>query len=105
MGGGSRVISGQQSITRTGIKSRMSAILDENGQFALESSHSPIMEKINVVSMIGPSPFIGSSSNLQVTRTGIKYWTSMNSGQIGLFTSELLALDCRKTPYLTLSEA
>ena len=40
--------------------------------------------------------FIRASSNLQVTRTFIKSWTSLISGQIGLFTFELLALERRK---------
>ena len=55
-------------------------------------------------SMIGPSPkvgsfsqspLIGSLSNLQVMRTGIKARTSSNLGQIGLFTLELFALEHR----------
>ena len=39
---------------------------------------------------------IGSSSNLQVTRTAMKFRTSSNSGQIGPSTSELFALECQK---------
>ena len=35
---------------------------------------------------------IGSSANLQVTRTAIKSWTSSNSGHIFPFTLELPAL-------------
>ena len=35
---------------------------------------------------------IGSSSNLLVTRTGIKSWTSSNSGRIWSITLELCAL-------------
>ena len=38
---------------------------------------------------------IGSLSNLQVTRTCIKAWTSSNLGQIRLFTLELFALEHR----------
>ena len=50
----------------------------------------------NVVLRIAPSLLIESSSNLQVTRTAIKSRTSSNSGKIGLFTLELLALECKK---------
>ena len=58
-----------------------------------------------VVSTIAPSLLIGSSSNLKVTRTAIKSRTSSNFGQIGQFTSELLAIECRKTQYSILSGA
>ena len=57
------------------------------------------------VNRIGPSLLIGSSSNLQVTRIGMKSQKSFNSGQIRFFTSLLLALECRKTVYLTLFRA
>ena len=49
----------------------------------------------NGVSKLAHSFLIESSSNLLVTRTGIKSRTSLISGQIGPFTSELLALECR----------
>ena len=39
---------------------------------------------------------IESSSKLLVTRTGIKAWTTLISGQIRLLTLELLALECQK---------
>ena len=42
-----------------------------------------------------PSAVIGSLSNLQVMRTGIKAQTSSNLGRIGLFTLELFALEHR----------
>ena len=48
--------------------------------------------------VIAPSILIGSSSNLQVMKTGIKYLTSSIFGQIGLLASELLATECRKNP-------
>ena len=47
----------------------------------------------NVVRRIAPSLFIGSSSNLQVTRTKIKHRTSSDSGQIGLFTLEFMSAE------------
>ena len=46
--------------------------------------------------MLAGSFFIESSSKLLVTRTGIKAWTSLISGQIRLLTLELLALEWRK---------
>ena len=46
--------------------------------------------------MTFPSFLIGSLSNLQVTRTSITSRTSSNSRQIGIFTLELLALECEK---------
>ena len=47
----------------------------------------------NSVSMFSQSPLIGSLSNLQVMRTGIKSRVRSNSGWIKLFTSELFALE------------
>ena len=46
--------------------------------------------------MLACSFFIESSSNLLVTRTGIKARTSLISGRIRLLTLELLALEWRK---------
>ena len=46
--------------------------------------------------MLARSFLIESSSKLLVTRTGIKAWTSLISGQIRLLTSELLALEWQK---------
>ena len=51
--------------------------------------------KKNDVSSFSQSPLIGSLSNLQEIRTGIKARTSSNLGQIGLFTLELFALEHR----------
>ena len=45
---------------------------------------------------IVPSFSIGSSSNWQVTRAGLKSQMSINSGQIRSLTLELLALECLK---------
>ena len=42
--------------------------------------------------MFSQSPLIGSLSNLQVTRTGIKSWMSLNLSRVGLFTTDLFAL-------------
>ena len=58
----------------------------------------------NVVQMIATSLLIRSSSISQVTRKAIKYWMSSNYGQVGLSTSEFLALEWHKSPYLTLSD-
>ena len=47
----------------------------------------------NVVTTVGPSLLIGSSSYLQVTRTSITSRTSSKCGQIGPRTAELAALE------------
>ena len=44
------------------------------------------------VSSFSQSPSIGSLSNLQVPRTGVKVRMSSNLGRIGLFTLALFAL-------------
>ena len=67
---------------------------------AIECQKKPIF---NLVQSIAPSVLIGSSSNLQVTRTDIKSGTKFEFG-IGVFALELLALECHKSPYLTLSD-
>ena len=46
--------------------------------------------------MLARSFLIESLSKLLVTRTGIKAWTSLISGQIRLLTLELLALEWQK---------
>ena len=53
----------------------------------------PLSGEKNDVSSFSQSPLIGSLSNLQVTRTGIKARTSSNLARIGLFTLELFALE------------
>ena len=68
---------------------------------ALECQKKAIFD---LVRSLSPSVLTGFSSNLQVTRTDIKFGTSLNLGQIGIFTLELLALECHKSPYLTLSD-
>ena len=55
----------------------------------------PSSVKKNDVSSFSQSPLIGSLSNLQGMRTGIKAGTSSNLGRIGLFTLELFALEHR----------
>ena len=45
------------------------------------------------VSTFSQSPLIGSLSNSQVRTTGIKSWMIFNLGQVGLFTTELFALE------------
>ena len=47
----------------------------------------------NGVSAFSESYLIGPLSNWQVTRTGIISRTSSNSGRVGLFTTELFALE------------
>ena len=47
----------------------------------------------NGVSAFSQSALIGSLSNLQVTRTGIKSQMSSTLGQVRLFTTELFALE------------
>ena len=47
----------------------------------------------NAVFVFSQSPLIGSFSNLQVTRTGIKFQMSSNLGWVRLFTTELFALE------------
>ena len=46
----------------------------------------PLSSETNNVSGFSQSPLIGSLSNLQVTRTGIKARMSSNLGWIGFFT-------------------
>ena len=53
----------------------------------------PLSGEKKEVSSFSQSPLIGSLSNLQVTRTGIKARTSSNLVRIGLFTLELFALE------------
>ena len=82
------------------VKSRTSLILGQIRPFAselltLERWKIVVPETYigdNIVRRIAPSLLIKLSSNLRVTRTTIKFWTSSNSGQIEPFTSELLAL-------------
>ena len=55
-----------------------------------------VSSRENIVDTIAPSFFIGCYSNLQVTRTGIKSWTSSILGHFRLFALELFALEHRK---------
>ena len=50
-----------------------------------------------------PSFLIGSSSFLQVNRTCIKAWMSLNFGKIPLQTSELASLEHLKNQYNVVS--
>ena len=61
----------------------------------------PLSGEKNDVSSFSQSPLIGSMSNLQVTRTGIKARMSSNLGRIGLFTLELFALERRFLAHLS----
>ena len=91
-------------LMRKGIKSWTSLILGQIGLFALELLALEWWKLFpltyigeNVVNIIiAPLFFIGSSSHLQITRTGIKSWMSSNSGQIQPVTLELLALEVLK---------
>ena len=47
----------------------------------------------NGVPAFSQSPLIGSLSNLQVMRTGIKSRMSSNLGRVGLFTTELFSFE------------
>ena len=49
-----------------------------------------------VFATVLPSFLIGSSSFLQVTRTGMKAWMSSNVGQIRPLTTELFTLELLK---------
>ena len=51
---------------------------------------------------LAPSVFIGSSSFLQVTRTIIKVWMSLNFDQIRQLTTELAVLERLKNQYIML---
>ena len=53
----------------------------------------PFSSEKNDVPSFSQSPLIGSLSNLQVMRTGIKARKCSNLGQILLFTLELFALE------------
>ena len=76
---------------RTGIKSRTGLNFGRIWPVILELRVLQQWQK-NDVSSFSQSPLIGSLSNLQVMRTGIKARTSSNLGRIGLFTLELFAL-------------
>ena len=54
----------------------------------------PLSSEKNDVSSFSQSLWIGSLSNLQVIRTGIKARMSLNLGRIGIFTLKLFALEC-----------
>ena len=54
------------------------------------------------MSTLAPSFLIGSSSFLQVTRTTIKAWMSLNLGRIPPLTSELVALERLKKRHIIL---
>ena len=56
----------------------------------------------NLVSTLAPSFLIGSSSLLQVTRTTIKAWMSLNLGRIPPLTWELAALERLKKRHIIL---
>ena len=56
----------------------------------------------NLVSTLEPLFLIGSFSFLQVTRTTIKAWMSLNFGGIPPLTSELAALERMKNQTISL---
>ena len=51
----------------------------------------------NVMDTTSLSVLIRSSSNLQITRTGLKFWTSSVSGQNGVLVSEFNVTELRKS--------
>ena len=73
-------------------------ILDRFEFWSYLTSHFGVACPSAVKKMMSPaflSPLIGSLSNLQVMRKGIKTRRSSNLGQIGSFTLELFALEHR----------
>ena len=92
-------------VTRTTIKAWMSSNLGRippltSELAALErlKKRHIILTSYNLVSTLGPSFLIGSSSYLQVTRTSIISQTSSNFSQILPRTVELAALERLKIP-------
>ena len=97
-------------ITRTSIISQMSSnysqFLPRTVELAalerLKKSHKTYNGE-NLVSTLVPSFLIGSSPVLQVTRTTIKAWMSLNFGGMSLLTAELAALERLKKTYKLVS--
>ena len=82
------------SITEVGDK--VSEILGQTGsKFCFpRQPKAPIdLQWENALTVITPLLLIGSSLNLQVTRTGIKSQISLIWGQVGLLALELLDLE------------
>ena len=79
-------------VTRTGIKARSSSNFSRIWPVILELRALEWWKKKDF-SSFSQSPLIGSLSNLQVMRTGIKARTSSNLGRIRQFTLELYALE------------
>ena len=85
-------------VSRKTIKSRLSS---KFGSCTVELAALDRLEKSpktyngrNLVATLATSFLIGSSSFLQVTRTCINAWTSLNFHQISPLTKELSALEC-----------
>ena len=96
-------------VTRTTIKSRMGLKFGKIRRRTSELAAFEYLEKSpltyngrNVVITIEPSFLNGSSSFLQVTRTIIKAWTSLNFGNIPSPTTELAALEHLKNKRIML---
>ena len=70
-------------ISRTGIKSWTGSNIGHIAQLILELLALGMLKKpiIDLVRGIVPSHLFATSSNMQVSRTGIKFWTSSNFGQ------------------------
>ena len=66
---------------------------DQNCGYLGKRKYPLTYNRENGVSAFSQSPLIGSLSNLQVTRTGIKSRMSLNLGRVGRFTTELFALE------------
>ena len=89
------ISSSNLQVIRTAIECRMSS---NSGHIRLLASELPALErrkKCHGHDSTFSFDLIGSSSNLQITRTDIKSRTSSLSSQIGLFALELLALERR----------
>ena len=92
-------------ITRTFIISQMSLNFSQILPWTAELAALECLKKSqtyngeNLVSTLVPSFLIGSSSFLQVTRTTIKAWMSLNFGGISPLPAELAALEHLKKTY------
>ena len=91
-------------IKLTGNKDRHK-ISDEFKFRSYLTSHFGVMCSSGEKNSFSQSLLIGSLSDLQIMRTCINAPTSSNLGQIGLFTMELFALECRFfSPWLVMGK-
>ena len=91
------IVSSSNLQVNRSIKSQMVRILVTS--ILVLTSELPTLEhRKNIVDSKAPSVLIGSSSNLQVTRTGIKFWTSLILGQIGVLLQGYIPLSIENVP-------